>query len=358
MIRKRMVVNTPSFFFSMTQLHQSFTNKVKRTVFENIAFSSSYYDFIIGVEAITKSPLTSRYDHTTGRCLWESDAVKISTNVAPTMRRADSVNLQLDIEGSRQVVDSVSAIISRYATYESSVKQDVAVLTDYKDKLNPTVWERTDEVYHLIDSVKDHLDAISAEFIEFLGLSSLNVSDVVITGSSANYNWTPKSDVDLHVVVDFDYAIDKYGTAFEELVDAKKTLWNQTRNVHIGKFPVELYVQDSAESHISTGVYSLKHSKWIIEPKHEKPEVDCRAVEAKVKALQREILHAISTYADPTAAKRTMDKIRKMRQSGLDKGGEFSTENLAFKTLRNDGYIDKLAKARSKSEDLLLSTGD
>jgi hypothetical protein len=36
------------------------------------------------------------------------------------------------------------------------------------------------------------------------------------------------------------------------------------------------------------------------------------------------------------------DKIKKMRQSGLEKGGEFSVENLSFKYLRNNNYLEKL----------------
>ncbi len=35
-------------------------------------------------------------------------------------------------------------------------------------------------------------------------------------------------------------------------------------------------------------------------------------------------------------------KIKKFRQCGLDRGGEYSTENLVFKVLRRNGYIEKL----------------
>jgi hypothetical protein len=49
------------------------------------------------------------------------------------------------------------------------------------------------------------------------------------------------------------------------------------------------------------------------------------------------------------------EKIRKFRQAGLDKSGEFSTENLAFKIIRNSGYIDKLKEIKSKAEDNMLS---
>ena len=34
-----------------------------------------------------------------------------------------------------------------------------------------------------------------------------------------------------------------------------------------------------------------------------------------------------------------------MRTAGLEQGGEFSVENLAYKTLRNAGVLDKLRLA-------------
>ena len=44
-----------------------------------------------------------------------------------------------------------------------------------------------------------------------------------------------------------------------------------------------------------------------------------------------------------------------MRKSGLEKGGEFSIENLTFKYLRNNGYIGKLMKIKRDTMDKKLS---
>jgi hypothetical protein len=44
-----------------------------------------------------------------------------------------------------------------------------------------------------------------------------------------------------------------------------------------------------------------------------------------------------------------------MRQSGLEKGGELSLENLAFKYLRNNGYIEKLKETITSSFDKIYS---
>jgi len=47
--------------------------------------------------------------------------------------------------------------------------------------------------------------------------------------------------------------------------------------------------------------------------------------------------------------------IRRYRQAGLDKGGEFSPENLAYKALRSRGYITKLYDMRDKLHSKKLS---
>jgi hypothetical protein len=49
------------------------------------------------------------------------------------------------------------------------------------------------------------------------------------------------------------------------------------------------------------------------------------------------------------------DKLKKYRVSGLNKGGELGLENLVFKVLRRNGYIEKLYNVPSKLIDKKLS---
>jgi phosphoserine phosphatase len=53
-----------------------------------------------------------------------------------------------------------------------------------------------------------------------------------------------------------------------------------------------------------------------------------------------------------------MKKIKTMRQSGLEKQGEFGADNLAFKLLRNNGYIKRLVDARNAARDVELSLAE
>jgi hypothetical protein len=49
------------------------------------------------------------------------------------------------------------------------------------------------------------------------------------------------------------------------------------------------------------------------------------------------------------------DKLKDYRQSGLNKDGEFSYENLVFKYLRRSGHIGKLFDEKTKIKDKELS---
>jgi hypothetical protein len=116
---------------------------------------------------------------------------------------------------------------------------------------------------------------------------------------------------------------------------------------------VELYLQDSKEPHTASGLYSLKDNKWIRKPKFDPPAVDEQDVNKKfdglasdINQLQNKLLLVQNVPSDAKdlykRANKVKEKIQKMRKEGLSKSGEFSVGNLAFKKLRNEGYIEKL----------------
>jgi hypothetical protein len=57
-------------------------------------------------------------------------------------------------------------------------------------------------------------------------------------------------------------------------------------------------------------------------------------------------------YSD---VERLKGKIRKFRKCGLEQAGEYSSENVAFKTLRRNGYLEKLSKLKISSYDKIMS---
>lgn len=222
----------------------------------------------------------------------------------------------------------------------------------YNETLNPSIWDGDT----LKSEVLEKLQAIAVAFVDFLEVNDLFVEDVILTGSNANYNWTEQSDIDLHIVVDLDRIRSSCPDLADDFFQGKKTLWNEHHNITIYKQPVELYVQDSNEIHVATGVYSIQNGKWIVKPSYKKPTVDDVSVQLKSDQFKYEIDKLIDGKGNQEAVDNLKDKIRTYRKAGLKKNGEWSTENLTFKELRNSGHLEKLSDyARSsKSETLSL----
>ena len=211
-------------------------------------------------------------------------------------------------------------------------------------RLNPKIWNDAE----LDSAVRAKLLEIAEAFQEFIGVE-LNVQDYTITGSNANYTWTRYSDLDLHLIVP-----GVPNDADRELYSAKKALWGEQHDITIRGMPVECYVQGSGEPHHSTGVYSLSKNKWLVEPKKVKPKIDDAAVRAKSDSLAHDAKTVLKSQ-DLDKIRAVKEKITKMRQSGLERAGEWSVENLAFKILRNLGLIDELADRIRELEDKNLS---
>jgi predicted nucleotidyltransferase len=207
------------------------------------------------------------------------------------------------------------------------------------------------------DDIKIALLKISDDFIESLGVEFF-IHDIVLTGSLANYNWSNFSDVDLHILID--YKESKYNLEIlKEFFDAKKNIWNEKHNIVIKGYDVEIYVQDVNEEHVSSGVYSILHNKWIIEPEQKNPNIDDRMILQKGEDYMKKIDNIIEKGTKGEDVLNDIEnirsKIKSFRQSGLDSGGEYSYENLTFKLLRRNGYIGKLLKLKITLTDKKLS---
>lgn len=222
----------------------------------------------------------------------------------------------------------------------------IAPITHHTE-LNPKLWENNS----LIPEVHLQLMKIAKHFAEYLNVERLNLKDITISGSNAGFNYNDYSDLDLHLVVDIT-SPDQV-----ELYDAKKNAYNSRYEIKIKDIDVELYVQDYKQVHHSAGIYSLLKNKWISEPKPGKPTVSPKEVKNKARNYAGRINQALRSDNLQTA-KDTMASIRKLRQAGLEQGGEQSVENLAFKLLRARGKIDKLRKYIDKLESASLSIGE
>jgi hypothetical protein len=226
-----------------------------------------------------------------------------------------------------------------------SIVNEVSV--EFHDELNPALWQNNE----IKLDVQVRLLEIAKKFIKSLNVPEFNLVDIYFMGSNAAYVYTSFSDIDLHVIVD------DPDNSLKELYDAKKRLWNDQHNISIRGYDVELYVQDIKEPNASMGIYSLLKNTWIKQPEKVEASIDDAGVQQKFKYLAKKIIRGIKKrnldYLNAVAS-----EIKDLRKSGLQRAGEFSVENLAFKELRNGGYLEKLSKARQELEDEALSLAE
>jgi len=235
--------------------------------------------------------------------------------------------------------------------------EDVSVRGfDIKDNLDPEIWDKN----NIKDYISDHLYKIAKHFIQKLDIDWKLVKDITLTGSLANYNWSSFSDIDLHIILDYK-SVDENFELVKDFFRNTTMNWNRTHDITIKGHPVELYVQDSNEPHHSTGVYSIKDDRWLRTPSKYTRPIDYENVKKKAAKLMNEIDDIYEYYASKdykmahSEAERLKKKIRNFRQGGLEKGGQYSVENLAFKVLRRNDYLQKLSSLKILSYDKLMT---
>ena len=218
----------------------------------------------------------------------------------------------------------------------------------FHDQLNPKLFHGQ----QLRPDVDEQLRLIAQDFLSELGVKDLDVKDITISGSNAAFSYTPNSDLDLHILVDLTQYSDD--AVYQELFHAKKNLYNESHDITINGIPVELYVQDASEPVVSLGEYSILKNKWIRVPSKRRSNLDQTATKQKYEKLTKVAEYALRSK-DLSKVKNILDTIKRYRQAGLDVGGEFGPENLAYKMLRSQGVITKLYALRDKLHSQRLS---
>ena len=230
------------------------------------------------------------------------------------------------------------------------------LVPDLKDDLNREIWDANDK---LDEEIAEKLLKIAYDFYDKLDLPA-PILDITFTGSMANYNWTDKSDIDLHIVIDYGEVNEDIELVKNYLMEAKSN-WNRNHEILIKGHEVEIYVQDANEPHHSTAVYSVLKDMWEIKPRRKSFEVSESAIKQKTDHFihmidQIDALKEDGKYEEVYGeAERLREKLRNYRQSGLEEGGEYSVENLVFKYLRNSEEIERIYDLKKDAYDAMMS---
>ena len=254
-------------------------------------------------------------------------------------------------------IDAIASTLDDNLGKEVHVPKDVLDSFKIKNTLNPEIWPES----KFNPKVQKNLIKIANGFIKDINLpKGIKIKDIIFTGSLANYNWSKFSDIDLHVVLDFNQ-FDADPEMIQNYFNSQKTLWNQEHDITIFDYPVELYVQDSHTELVATAVYSVLRNKWIRKPKRETFKLDKVAIKNKAQSFISQLKDIRDDYKDKQyqsvidKVTKAKDKIKQMRKAGLESGGEFSLENLTFKVLRRTPFMDILDSFKAKAYDNLMS---
>ena len=273
------------------------------------------------------------------------------------------INRKIILENQTQIIKRpifrLEEIKNMYESVMKSLDADLKIPKDVlssfqiKDTLNPKIWENDT----LKPEIRKQILKIAIDFFKDLKLSpNIKLKDVLFVGSLANYNWSEFSDVDIHVVVDFaEFKEDE--DFIKKYFDAEKNLWNLKHDIKIKGFDVEIYVQELNEKLNSSAVYSVSKDKWVDKPEKTQFKLDKDLIKRRIQKLFHKLENIKNDYEDKDyesvvdKVTNLKDFIKKTRQAGLEKGGEFSTENIVFKILRRTDFMEILDNYKNKSYD-------
>ena len=221
---------------------------------------------------------------------------------------------------------------------------------DHHDDLNKSIWADDDT---MDSQVRLRLLDIADDFWDFVDVSWVSPLQILVLGSMCNYNYHVKSDIDLHIVVDYS-EVDENTDLVEEYFKSKKNDWNSShKSLLIKGHRVELYVQDVDEDTKSNGIYDLEENKWIQKPTedgdYDVDIDDLRKRAAEIITIIENMNDELMSTSDAHIAeeiyelsKKLASKLRDMRKKSLEDDGEYGMENVVYKVIRNGGYLDML----------------
>lgn len=228
-----------------------------------------------------------------------------------------------------------------------SIAERLAYNRRYSPQLNPLLFEDGE----LKSQVRDKIIQIVDAFLEYAGVS-IDIADIRLVGSNASYNYNEYSDLDIHIVTDLSKIADPE-TIARLYFDSIKKNFKDSYDIKIKGIDVEIYVEDINTSSVSNGIYSVSQNRWIKEPVVVEDPTDEEIAEAE--KIEDEIISKIKSSNSTEELEDIINNLYLLRKDSLAAYGESGPGNLAFKSLRNKGILDKVKDVIRDAESKELS---
>ena len=181
--------------------------------------------------------------------------------------------------------------------------------------------------------------------------------DILFAGSLAGYGYTNGSDVDLHLLIDFNVSCDK--RLLNEYLTALRYVWHREK-MPIGKYAVQITpVSDMDER---GGIYSLLKHQWIQKPRREKIPYLKEEIINTIKTHQYKLINLEKIYHSVPSdlnCQKLIDyanELKAWRKKGLAERGITSMENTSFRIMRALGDLDRLTMTIHQCETHLIDS--
>ena len=204
------------------------------------------------------------------------------------------------------------------------------------ETLNPKIWNVTTK--KLLPEVREKIIDIVKHFEDYIEVP-IEIADVQLVGSNASYNYTDKSDIDVHIIANYE-VVSKETELLQQLYDSKRNQYNRKFDIEIRGLQVEMYVQDIKTTVVSNGIYSICDDEWVKEPK---PITNFKQhnISKEVESWKQHIGNVLNS-GDKTAVINAIDTLYLIRHNSIAVDGEYAAGNQLFKEIRNLGLLDKL----------------
>ena len=288
-------------------------------------------DDLIDIQKRVKSISPEKHPHVTTKI------INITGGISGTLARQSLIK-----RDKEEFLKLIPKIKERDEIWDI-LTQPKAIIQEYsnQDTLNPIIWNGET----IKPKLREALIKIAYKFYNDLD-TDLGLENIVLLGSSANYNWTEHSDIDLHLLIPFQQ--EENSELLKKYFDAKKIDFNNKYDLEYLGHQIEVYVQDPNEQNAAEGIYSLTEDEWLLKPEKQNINVSDEKIDNKTQPFIDQI-NNLTPESDPSEIAKLKLKINQLRKSGLESKGEYSVENLAFKRLRNEGYLEKLSQLQQDS---------
>ena len=231
-----------------------------------------------------------------------------------------------------------------------SLKANINEAIKVNDTLNPKLWDLTTN--ELLPDVENQLMSVVEVFEDYIDIP-LNIVDIQLVGSNASFNYADTSDIDLHIIANFE--LTSTDTAIlQALCDAKKTSFNKTYDIRIKGLEVEVYVQDINAGIVSNGIYSLCLDEWVKFP----VPITNVAKHDNTIALKKwtDRINQVIVTNNKSEIEDAINILYLIRHNSIAIDGEYGAGNQLFKDIRSAGLLQQLKDAliKSTSDELSL----